>query len=477
MKMKVKMAAALLVVILILALFPMGVGAAQTYACNRAQFIRDVTVPDGSSFAPGDTFTKTWRLRNVGTCTWKASVYKLVFSNGNAFGVATSHALTEDVPPWTYVDLTIPDMVAPATPGRHFSYWKLDNGSGEQFGVGWRGNVAIFALINVVTPPSVTYDFAANAADANWTSGAGNLTFPGTAGDVNGSVLSQANPKFENGTTASNPGLLVSPNNVNNGFVQGIYPEYSVKKGDRFQTTVGCEYNKTSCYVAFSLKYQVGSGPIYTLWTFRERYEGLTYSANINLDWLAGKNVKFILYMSAYGSPTGDSAIWGHPVIVGTGSPTGPSGPSTSGWSKYSASADPFTVKFPPASTLDFTNKRIFLPYTAGTNLSEKFLDIETSTAGTGTCLSGHDDPSDPVAVTFNGIEFQKETGLEGVGEGAGAHKWVAYSVKDTSGTTCVTLTFTLSYSLPEEGDSLPEFNETQESAVFDTIMSTFTWK
>ncbi|MGB7875164.1 MAG: NBR1-Ig-like domain-containing protein [Anaerolineales bacterium] len=472
MKMKVKLVAVMLSVMLILAAFPVGAGAAHSYACNRAQFIRDVTVPDGSRFAPGDTFTKTWQVRNTGTCTWTKD-YELVLTNGDAFGVATTHKLTAPVPPWSHVDLTITDMVAPATPGKHLSYWKLDNGTGERFGVGWTGGVPIFAQINVVTPPSVTYDFTANADKATWSSGAGALTFPGSAGDPNGSVLSQAAPKFENDVTASNPGLLVSPNNVRNGFIQGIYPEYSVKKGDRFQTTVGCEYGQNSCYVAFSLRYQIGSGPIHTLWTFRERYERLTYSANINLDWLAGKNVKFILYMSAYGSPTGDSAIWGHPVIVGSGAPAGP---STSGWSTYSDSADPFTIKFPQGSSVDFTNKTITLPITPGTNLNRKSLEIETSPAGSGDCLSSNPDPSTPVDVTFNEITFKKETGGDG---GAGNfQQYVAYSVKDTSESTCVSLTFILSYSAPGNFDPpRPEFNEAAESAVFDTMMSTFPWK
>ena len=471
--MKVKLVAVMLSVMLILAAFPMSAGAANFYTCiNRAQFIRDVTVPDGSHFAPGDTFTKTWRLRNVGTCTWTTD-YALVFDSGNDFGAAATQQLTDSVPPWSYVDLTIPDMVAPATPGKHFSYWKLDDGSGGRFGVGWGGGVPIFALINVVTPPSVTYDFTDNADKATWSSGAGALTFPGTEGDPNGSVLSQATPKFENGTTASNPGLLVSPNNVYNGFVQGIYPPYSVKRGDRFQTTVGCEYDTTFCYVAFSLRYQIGSGPIHTLWTFRERYEGLTYSANINLDWLAGKDVKFILYMSAYGSPTGDTAIWGHPVIVGSGASTGP---STSGWNTYRDSAVPFSIKFPPNSTVDFSIKAIDLPFTTGTNLSAKYLVVNTSSAGTGDCLSSKANPSTPEDVTFNGVTFKKQTGLEGGDDNA--QDWVAYSAKNPSASTCVSLTFTLSYSAPDAGENpLPAFNKAAESAVFDTIMSTFTWK
>jgi len=41
-----------------------------TQACDLGQYIKDVNIPDGTVFPPGTTFTKTWRLKNVGTCTW-----------------------------------------------------------------------------------------------------------------------------------------------------------------------------------------------------------------------------------------------------------------------------------------------------------------------------------------------------------------------------------------------------------------------
>ncbi|HGJ66308.1 TPA: hypothetical protein ENS27_13160, partial [bacterium] len=44
--------------------------AAAAGRCNWAGFVADVTVPDGTSFAPGAAFIKTWRLKNIGTCTW-----------------------------------------------------------------------------------------------------------------------------------------------------------------------------------------------------------------------------------------------------------------------------------------------------------------------------------------------------------------------------------------------------------------------
>ena len=472
MKMKAKTVAAILAVMLILAAFPISVGAAHYYPCDRAQFIRDVTVPDGSSFAPGDTFTKTWRLRNTGSCTWTAANYRLVLTGGNAFGVATSQALTKDVPPWSYVDLTITGMTAPATPGKYFSYWKLENSSGQQFGVGWGGGVAIFALINVVTPPSVTYDFAAEADSAKWTSGVpGTLTFPGTPGDSIGSVFSDPAPHFENGTIASTAGLVVSPNDAYNGFIEGYYPGYTVQKGDRFQTTVGCEYGHPSCYVAFSLKYQIGSGPVHTLWTFRERYEGLTYSANINLDWLAGKTVNFILNMSAYGSPAGDSAIWGHPVIVGTGTPVDP----TAGWNTYThTSPETFQFKYPsPAYISSLPDVIRFPATTSGTNLLEKRLEVTLlPPPATGACeslLSGVTQ-SDPW-----GDNGAKERGNY-PGTSPYVNDWVAYSTEHTFGsgstanTVCISISLTL---LSDPSSSLPAYNFANESKLLDQIIGT----
>jgi len=35
-----------------------------------AEFYDDVTIPDGYKIPEGTTFVKTWRFRNVGTCTW-----------------------------------------------------------------------------------------------------------------------------------------------------------------------------------------------------------------------------------------------------------------------------------------------------------------------------------------------------------------------------------------------------------------------
>ncbi len=37
---------------------------------NEAVFVSDITVPDYSDINTGETFTKTWQIRNTGTCIW-----------------------------------------------------------------------------------------------------------------------------------------------------------------------------------------------------------------------------------------------------------------------------------------------------------------------------------------------------------------------------------------------------------------------
>ncbi|MGC9347777.1 MAG: NBR1-Ig-like domain-containing protein [Anaerolineae bacterium] len=50
--------------------------------CLEATYVADVTVPDGTKLDFGEPFTKTWRLRNTGTCPWPDETV-LVFTDGD----------------------------------------------------------------------------------------------------------------------------------------------------------------------------------------------------------------------------------------------------------------------------------------------------------------------------------------------------------------------------------------------------------
>ena len=129
--------------------------------CDKAAFVSDVAVPDGTTFSPGFQFTKIWRLRNVGTCTWTNS-YSLVFYRGDQMGGPTSVNIlplgaAAAVAPGQTVDVAV-GLVAPALPGSHRGDWMLRNSAGTLFGAGANGTTPIWVTINVVaitttTPP------------------------------------------------------------------------------------------------------------------------------------------------------------------------------------------------------------------------------------------------------------------------------------------------------------------------------------
>lgn len=139
-----------------------------TQSCDLAQFVADVTVPDGTAYNAGDTFTKTWRIKNVGTCSWTPS-YALIFASGgqsNQMNGPASVALTGNVNPGETLDLSV-NLTAPGTAGEYTGYWKLRNAAGSSFtqmyvkiNVGGGGTPAATATGAKFAVTSVTFSAA-----------------------------------------------------------------------------------------------------------------------------------------------------------------------------------------------------------------------------------------------------------------------------------------------------------------------------
>ena len=125
---------------------------ATSIPCDRASFVTDVTVPDGSDYSPGDVFTKTWRLKNAGSCTW-TSGYDLVFDHGDQMGApAVSQLTSGTVGANQTLDVSV-QLTAPGSEGGYQGYFKLRNPSGVVFGIGPTANVAFWVEIEVLGPP------------------------------------------------------------------------------------------------------------------------------------------------------------------------------------------------------------------------------------------------------------------------------------------------------------------------------------
>jgi hypothetical protein len=125
---------------------PLPTATAVTY-CDWVSFVKDVTIPDGSIMDPNETFTKTWRLKNRGTCTWTPD-YMLVYTSGSQMGGTTAVRLPGYVSPGQTVDVSVP-LVAPDENGKYTGYWMLRNASGTLFGYGDRANQAFYVDIRV----------------------------------------------------------------------------------------------------------------------------------------------------------------------------------------------------------------------------------------------------------------------------------------------------------------------------------------
>ena len=89
--------------------------------------------PDNTNFNPGDEFTVTWTLENVGTSTWSTSYY-IQFASGERMGVAEDEKVTLPYPvsPNTNVQISV-DFVAPDEAGEKRSNWKLYDSAGNAF--------------------------------------------------------------------------------------------------------------------------------------------------------------------------------------------------------------------------------------------------------------------------------------------------------------------------------------------------------
>ena len=198
--------------------------------CYNAWLVADVTVPAGTTFDPGDSFTKTWRLINTGTCDW-TSDFKIAYVGGNKFG-SDSTKIRQRVGVGGTADVSL-DMVAPNLSGTAISNWQMLTDDGKLFGPVLSVSILLpggsatkpaadcldATLISDVTIPSGTKLDAGekftktwlieNSGTCVWTSDF-KITFVG--GDLLGSDTTKIRQRVEAGATAEISLPMVVPN-------------------------------------------------------------------------------------------------------------------------------------------------------------------------------------------------------------------------------------------------------------------------
>lgn len=284
--------------------------------CNAAAFITDVTISDGVVVAAEQSFIKTWRIKNIGSCGW-SSDYSLVFASGDQLGGPPSVKFPIGVKPNETVDLSV-TLIAPKDQGKYTGNWQLKSPEGETFGTGNK-NQPFFVIINVGSTTLTTTKFIDNYCSAVWKNSSGApLACPAPKADFSsGAILRVDNPKLEGGYQENEPALVTIPNNGSGGLITGRFPPFRVLAGDHFVTLAGCMDASPKCTVAFDLSYTLDGSAVTSLQAWNEVSDGSWTKININLNSLAGKDVQFIFTVgNKDGSSADDQAFWLSPYIL-----------------------------------------------------------------------------------------------------------------------------------------------------------------
>ena len=117
--------------------------------CYGLSYVSDVTIPDNTQVKPGESFTKTWRVLNSGTCAWESGfVFKL--ASGDAIG-GSSVTLNQRVESGQQYDFSVQMVVPSNKTGELKGTWRLSDANGSQFGDG------VYVLVKVVGTAATSY--------------------------------------------------------------------------------------------------------------------------------------------------------------------------------------------------------------------------------------------------------------------------------------------------------------------------------
>jgi len=97
--------------------------------CETMDFLSE-TVEDGTVFAAGETFTKSWTFRNIGTCTWDTN-YRMVFISGDQMDAPAEIAFPGYTAPDDLMTIEL-TLTAPEANGDYRGDWQIQNDLGAK---------------------------------------------------------------------------------------------------------------------------------------------------------------------------------------------------------------------------------------------------------------------------------------------------------------------------------------------------------
>jgi hypothetical protein len=124
--------------------------------CYKAGVVAEMTNPNSETLAVTQVFTKTWRLVNLGSCTWTPDFQVTYGLSGYKPDIAGAFMLGTTVLPQKTVIISITLKASPY-PGTYGGSYKLVTPDGVTFGVGPDGNDAFGYSVVVKKMPTPDY--------------------------------------------------------------------------------------------------------------------------------------------------------------------------------------------------------------------------------------------------------------------------------------------------------------------------------
>ncbi|PKO07907.1 MAG: hypothetical protein CVU40_18140 [Chloroflexi bacterium HGW-Chloroflexi-2] len=103
----------------------------QTSAQDKASFVSE-NYPDNSILKPGQAFTKTWQIKNIGASNWTTNYHLVLIASpeGNSLGAVSQISFPQQISPGETMLISVP-LVAPQKEGAYSVYWSIVNEAGE----------------------------------------------------------------------------------------------------------------------------------------------------------------------------------------------------------------------------------------------------------------------------------------------------------------------------------------------------------
>jgi hypothetical protein len=287
----------------VVGLLPQATPAAHTAGlCDYAAFISDINIPDGTMIPPGTKFTKTWAIKNTGSCAWTPE-YSLVYVGGDLLGAPSSLPMTTaNVAPGETTRVSI-EFTAPNDLTIHRSFWKFRNASGGTFGVTDAQGKEQPIWTEIRT--GEVYSFIENMCLATWH--AGTDTVLPCPGDPNattgGAVYTTSGSRWEDGNIENEPVLAMVPPSGTGGTITGQFPPVVVPQWSNFITRFGCMAENKQCNAHVKITYSIEGGPEQVLVEDTQTYDQNSTKVHINLIkyMVYNKPVSFIFYVTSNG--------------------------------------------------------------------------------------------------------------------------------------------------------------------------------